>query len=123
MISPSFVQIDPVQWPSGQGEVVAMLALSPEALAERYALRFFEDSDNLDRYVAAAIQLESGRHLGLLRHRGAPLAGTELHADSKDDLLEAIREFLDGFGLAADDLQWVRDDLPLDHLRVAEHPA
>jgi hypothetical protein len=120
MSAAPFTQIKPTPWPSGHGEAVAVVTHSPDELASRYGLRFFEGSDNLDAYEAAAIRLVSGRRLGLLRHRGSPSPGTELHADSKDDLLDAIREFLDAFELNADDLVWVRSDVPLDHLRLAE---
>jgi len=119
----AFTQTEPTPWPSGYGEVAAVVALSPDALSARYGLRFFEAADNLDAYDAAAIRLSSGRRLGLLRYRGHPSPGTELHADSKDDLLDGIREFLDAFELTADDLLWVRQDIPLDHLRPAEEAA
>jgi hypothetical protein len=120
MSSAKFSQIDPAPWPSGYGETVAVLSLSSEALASRYGLVFFDGSDNLDAYRAAAIRLESGRRIGLLQHGGAPVAGTELQADTEDDPLEVIREFLDCFGLTAHELVWVREEVPLDHLRPAE---
>ena len=120
MSSAKFSQIDPVPWASGHGDTVAVLSLSSEALPSRYGLAFFDGSDNLDAYRAAAIRLESGRRIGLLQHLGAPVAGTELQADTEDDPLEAIREFLDCFGLTADELVWVREEVPLDHLRPAE---
>ena len=120
MSESGFTRTSPTAWPSGQGEVVAMLARSPAVLEASHGLRFFEGADNLDAYDAAAIRLPSGRRVGLMRHRGNPVAGTELHADSRDDFLEAIREFLDAFELSADDLVWIRDDVPIDHLRLAE---
>src|SRR5215212_6993960 len=101
-----FTQMEPTPWPSGHGAAAAVVALSPGALSARYGLRFFEGNDNLDAYDAAAIRLSSGRRLGLLQYRGTPSPGTELHADSKDDLLDAIREFLDAFDLNASDLVW-----------------
>ena len=123
MSSAPFTQTEPTPWPSGHGEAAAVVARSPEALAARYGLQFFEGNDNLDAYVAAAIRLSSGRRLGLLRHCGNPSPGTELHADARDDFLDAIREFLDAFELSADDLAWVRQEVPLDHLRLAEDTA
>jgi hypothetical protein len=114
MSSAPFTQTEPTPWPSGHGEAAAVVARSPEALAARYGLQFFEGNDNLDA---------SGRRLGLLRHCGNPSPGTELHADARDDFLDAIREFLDAFELSADDLAWVRQEVPLDHLRLAEDTA
>lgn len=59
--------------------------------------------------------------MGLLR--GAPAPGTELQLDATDDVLEALREFLDAFDLTADEFTWVRDEVPLDHLRLAVDSA
>jgi hypothetical protein len=120
MSSACYTQIEPVPWPSGHGEMVAVLTLSPETLGERHDLEFAAGSDNLDAYVAAAVRLGSGRAVGLLRHRGSPAPGAELYVDAGDDYLEAIREFFDCFGLTSGSLDWVREDVPLDHLRLAE---
>ena len=114
-----FRQIEPTPWPSGRGEAVAVIELSPETFAREFGLRFFDGSDNLDLYVAAALRLPSGRQVGLLRHAGNPAPGTELHVDAKDDVVDAIREFIETFGLTADELPWVREDVPMDHLRAA----
>ncbi|MFL5383540.1 MAG: hypothetical protein ACJ8GN_13565 [Longimicrobiaceae bacterium] len=119
----SFTQTKPIPWPGGHGEAAAVVALSPAALADRYGLRFYEESDNLDFYDAAAVRLDSGRRVGLLRHHGNPSPGTELHVDAGERLLDAIREFLDAFDLHANDLTWVRSEVPLDHLRLAEEPT
>ncbi len=120
MTARAFVQIEPTPWPGGHGEALAVVALAPDAVAERCGLRFFEGSDNLGAYRAAAVRLPSGRRVGLLRHQGSPAPGSELHADAKDDFLEAIREFLEAFELTSDDLSWVREEVPIDHLRAAE---
>ncbi|MFL5539642.1 MAG: hypothetical protein ACJ8J0_11655 [Longimicrobiaceae bacterium] len=103
--------------------MVAMLGVSTDDLGTRYGLEFFDGVDNLDAYTAAVIRLGSGRRVGLLRHSGNPVAGTELHVDSEDDYLGAIREFLDAFELTTDALTWVRDEVPIDHLRLAEDAA
>lgn len=118
-----FAQTEPVPWRSGQGEVVAILGVSTDDFATRYGLEFFDGVDNLDAYAAAVIRLGSGRQVGLMRHFGNPVAGTELHVDSEDDYLGAIREFLDAFELTADALTWVHDEVPVDHLRLAEDAA
>jgi hypothetical protein len=123
MTSLPFTQIEPSPWPSGHGDLVAVISTPIEILSDRYGLSLFQGSDNLDAYRAAAVRLRSGRHVGLLRHEGAPVPGTELHADAADDFLSALREFLDAFELSADDLQWVREDVPLDHLRLEESTA
>jgi RNA polymerase sigma factor (sigma-70 family) len=113
----AFKQTEAAPWPSGHGEAAAVVALSPGVLSERYGLRFFEGSDNLDLYDAAAIRLGSGRRLGLLRHRGNPSPGTEVHTDAHDDFLEAIQEFVETFELEYDDLIWTRDEVPPGRLR------
>ncbi|HSU15380.1 MAG TPA: hypothetical protein VLK66_14840 [Longimicrobium sp.] len=123
MSTPAFTQVDPAPWPSGYGNVIATVDVPIEELAERHGLALFSGSDNLDAYRAAAVRLRSGRRLGLVRHDGDPAPGTELHADAGDDVLDALREFLDAFDLSADDLLWVRDDVPQDHLRPAEKTA
>lgn len=120
MSTPAFAQIEPTPWPSGYGDAVAIVRVGPEHFSDAFGLTFFEGSDNLDAYEAASIRLRSGRILGLLRHVGDPGPGTEIHADAADDLVCALREFLDAFDLSVEDLSWMQDGVPAEHLRLAE---
>jgi hypothetical protein len=61
--------------------------------------------------------------LGLVRHLGDPGPGTEVHADTADDFVSALREFLDAFDLSVEDLSWMRDEIAAEHLRLAERGA
>lgn len=109
MPSPTFEQTGPEPWPSGHGGVLAVLRTTPEELTERFSLRFFGGSDNLDAYDAAAIRLRSGRRLGLLRHRGDPAPGVEVHGDAGDDPEAAVAELLHAFGMPPSWCSWIRE--------------
>lgn len=123
MSAPVFEQIEATPWPSGSGDAIAVVRIQPELFSRAFGLTFSEGSDNLDAYEAAAIRLRSGRMLGLLRHVGNPASGTEVHADTADDFVSALREFLDAFDLSAEDLSWMRDESAAEHLRLAEKGA
>lgn len=123
MNTPSFAQVEPRPWPSGYGDAIAVVRVRPELFSRAFGLTFIEGSDNLDDYIAAAIRLRSGRMLGLLRHAGSPDSGTEIHADAADDFVSALREFFEAFDLSVEDLSWMRDDIPAEHLRLAAEKA
>src|SRR5688500_3529573 len=105
-----FQQVQPRPFPSGYGETIAMLEPSPEWLAAQYGLSFFDGTDNLDDYRAAAIQLPSGRMVGILRHVGAPDEGVEVQADAHDDPAAAVDELLNCLGLPPSTCTWLRDE-------------
>lgn len=103
------VQVHPEPWPSGYGDAVAMLDVPLQVLAERLSLDLFTGDDNLGDYEAAAIQLPSGRTVGLLRHSGAPDGETEVHADSQEEPSEVIRELLDSLQMPPSACSWLRE--------------
>lgn len=105
-------QVQPEPWPSGYGEVVAVLGLSLDALADRYSLQLYDGTDNLDDYRAAAVQLASGRRLGLLRHAGTPASEVEVYADAHDDPDAATRDLLDALDLPLSACIWLRESVP-----------
>lgn len=111
-MKPRIIQVPPQRWPSGYGEIVAMINEPFESLVARYSLRPFEGTDNLGDYDAAIIQLPSGRRVGLARHRGDPDPGTEVHADSHDDAGAVARELLDVMGLPPATCTWLRQHVP-----------
>ncbi|HEU4562415.1 MAG TPA: hypothetical protein VFS20_31585 [Longimicrobium sp.] len=43
-----------------------------------------------------------------------------MYADAADDFVSALREFLDAFDLSIEDLSWMRDEIPAEHLRLAD---
>jgi hypothetical protein len=123
MSTPAFSRIEPTPFPSGYGFEIATVRREIDHFARTFGLTFYDGWDNLGWYDAAALRLSSGRLLGLLRHRGAPRPGTEIHADAHDDFAAALREFLDAFDLSVDDLTWMHDDVSAEDLRPAEERA
>jgi hypothetical protein len=102
-------QVPPEPWPSGYGEIVAMLDVEADALAVQCGLEWFQGTDNLADYDAALVQLPSGRRLGFVRHHGNPEPGTEVHADVHDDVHDAVRELLEALELSATAVTWMRE--------------
>ncbi len=105
-----FQQIQPEPWPSGYGGIIALLDTSPDFLSSRHGLSFFEGTDNLDDYRAAAVQLPSGRRVAIVRHIGAVHPGVEVHADAHDDPAAAVDELLIAFELPRGTCSWLRDE-------------
>ena len=104
-------------------DAIAVVRIQPDHFSRAFGLRFFDGVDNLDAYIAAVIRMRSGRMLGLLRHVGSPDPGTEVHADAGDDFVSALREFLDAFDLSVEDLSWMRDEIPVEDLRLTAQGA
>jgi hypothetical protein len=123
MSTPAFAQVEPTPWPSGYGDAIAVVRIHPDHFSRAFGLTFFSGSDNLDAYRAAAIRLRSGRMLGLLRHVHSPDVGTEVHADTSDDFVSGLREFLDAFDLSVEDLSWFRDEIRVEDLRLTPQEA
>lgn len=105
---PSFVQVDPTPWPSGYGDVLALIDTTASELTSRHSLRFVEGDDDLGPYLAAPIRLGSGRRLGLLQHPGSPAAGVEVHGDSCEDAEDAVDELLKALEMSWDACLWIR---------------
>jgi hypothetical protein len=106
------LQVQPEPWPSGYGEAMAVLDLDLQALAGRHGFVLYEGTDNLDDYQAVALQLPSGRRVGLLRHAGAPSGESEMYADAHDDPDSATRELLDALELPSGTCRWLRQSVP-----------
>lgn len=103
------VQVQPQLWPSGYGEIIAMLDRPMDWFVAHLSLKTFEGTDNLGDYRAALVQLPSGRRVGLLRHHGDPERGTELHADVADEIRDVVTEVLDALDLPPDTVTWTHD--------------
>jgi hypothetical protein len=113
--------VQPEPWPSGYGEVVAVLARSLDAIAQQYSLPLYDGTDNLDDYRAAAVQLASGRRLGLLRHAGTPVSEVEVYADAHDDPEAATQELLRALDLPRSSCIWIREREPVSAGNPSPH--
>jgi hypothetical protein len=100
-------QVTPhVHWPSGDSRPIALLGLEPEDLSDSLGIVFEEGHDNLDFYRLAAIQLNDGQQVWLMRHRGTPAQGTEVYADSHADPIAARRMLLEELALPESAITW-----------------
>jgi hypothetical protein len=97
-------------WPSGDGRVVAILALEPAELSERFGLAFQDGIDDLGRYRLAAIALANGSQAWMLKHDDDPNPGTEVMVDADADPDEAQSHFLNALGLDRSVLLWAASE-------------
>jgi hypothetical protein len=116
----SFEQVGSGRWASGIEKPVAILTAEPHQLAENYALRFTRGQDDLDEFQEAAIRLNSGRAVLLIRYKHSPGPGTTVSIDREDHANDAIRELRKALRLKQADLSWVADD---GHATRAESPG
>jgi hypothetical protein len=107
-----FHQLDLAEWPRGLERAIAVVALEPRELAARCGLRFEMSGDDLDAFEGALLGTPSGKHFALVRHRGAPLPGTEVwaHSDSVD-LSTDLQEALHVLDLTTKDLAWTHPNI------------
>lgn len=102
---------DQVEWGTGLGNAVALLDAEPEQLRGR-GLEFASGHDDLDLAQVAFLALSSDRRYTLVRHRGAPVAGTEVLIavpleDEARDVDADLDELLERLGLSEMQLLWL----------------
>jgi hypothetical protein len=90
---------------------IALLRLEPEELTVKNALEFYESFDDLDYLRYSCLTLPSECPVTLVRHRGAPVPGTEICvATNNSDAAETVVEALKQLGLALQDLSWIHPE-------------
>jgi len=83
-------QVTPYErWPSGDSRPIVMLRANPAELHERYGLLFEHDTDDLDDYDLAAIELPDSTQAWLMRHVGNHVPGTIVYVDARADFERA----------------------------------
>ncbi|MEX1257880.1 MAG: hypothetical protein WEG36_09695 [Gemmatimonadota bacterium] len=99
-----------VRMRSWQGyEPIATITLEPEELARKTGIEFEPSHDDLDETLEAAIQAQSGRVFGLVRHVNSPVPGTEIYWQvSKGRVPLAIHDALEALEVSADAVDWVK---------------
>ncbi len=89
---------------------VAILALEPSEIEQRYHIKFYDSFDNLDYLKVAVLDLCSGVRVALKRHRGTPGPGTDICVPEEifkhDSAI--VSEVVDALGLHPDDVLWSR---------------
>lgn len=100
-------QIAPHHWPTVYDFAIVVLALEPEALANRYGLVFQSLEDDLGEYKRAAIELADGAQCILSRHREVPSPGTNVFVDYAADHARARELVLQALDLPPAAFSWI----------------
>jgi hypothetical protein len=84
---------------------IGVIALGPEALAERYGLAF--EADEHDGSTAALVQTDRGQQYMLLHHFESPDPGTEVLASERSTEPERdLEDLLQALGIDAGLVTW-----------------
>lgn len=93
------------------GNVELVINQEPQDLAERLGIEFQETFDNLDYVRMAVLELPGGNRVALLRHRGNPVAGTEVATAKSGVDQEFIETVLSSLGLDETNISWRRQPI------------
>jgi hypothetical protein len=89
---------------------VAIIALEPFEIEQKYHIEFNDSFDNLDYLKVAVLDMCSGVRVALKRHRGTPGPGTDIGVSARyiHDYEPVVAEVVDALGLHPDDVLWSR---------------
>jgi hypothetical protein len=97
-----------MRWPSGRERAAALLRESVQALEQRLSITFFDNRDDLDRFVEFPLRLGSGRLALLMKYDNDPyVGGPTVWIDLNDDVRAALEELSQALELEADAFDWV----------------
>lgn len=94
------------QWPSGDSRPIVMLRANPAELHARYGLQFEHDTDDLDDYDLAAIELPDRTQAWLMRHVGNHVPGTIVYVDASVNFEQAKDFLIDALSLSPLEIVW-----------------
>ncbi|MBB4681117.1 hypothetical protein [Crossiella cryophila] len=95
-----------VPWPYYEVTAIAVLAIEPHELTTRAGIQFGDHYTDLDNCKATALTLPSGRQVVLLKHRGNPTPGVQLHGDLAKDQDEQLAETVVFLGVPEVEVTW-----------------
>jgi hypothetical protein len=107
-MAPRIEQSDQVSWPSGHATRTLHIRLEPDDLTARFGLNFADGYDQLDVIRFASAVLDGRAPVEFVRHRGAPVAGTEVLTDAAADVAASVALVADVLDLTDEDIIWVR---------------
>lgn len=89
---------------------IATLQLGARDLGQRSGIHFAESYDQLDSLWIALLELPSRRHVALVEHLHAPVAGIEVHAAAQEASAaeELLAETMQELALRETDVVWRR---------------
>ena len=96
----------PSRWPHRERRSLAILALDPDTIAERYGLVYDEQDDDLGRYRLAAIALADGEQAWLVKHEIDANPGTCVYVDARTDVTAALQRLLEVLAITRAELVW-----------------
>lgn len=85
----------------------------PMDFERRLDIRFQETFDNLDRAQIAILETSAGTRFALLRHRGAPIKGTEIAMVDPEVKRTEIDALIKEMGLSSSDVIWRKPSGPV----------
>lgn len=86
---------------------IAGISSEPDALEARWGITFQQTHDLLDYIRVAILELPNERRISLIRHRGSPTPGTEIHVWLEDiKSKEVLNEIMEALDLELGELLW-----------------
>jgi hypothetical protein len=107
-----FVVLNPnsFTWPSGDSKPIMVIRSKKQDLIERFGLCFDEFEDDLDRFIAAAIEIE-GTGKFLFRQYLHDNQGVFIECDRLLHTNSAIEKVIQELDFVSDEIEWLQSEI------------